>query len=226
VRQFQPRLVIVDPVSNLMDAGTLADASGMLSRLLDFLKAEQITAALTCLTGGAAAKEATDVGISSVIDTWILLRDIELGGERNRGIYVLKSRGMPHSNQIREFLLTSNGIGLAEVYVGPEGVLTGSMRLAQETRERNAQEERQRQVEATLRGFERKRRALEAQMAGLRVELEQEEAAVRHLMSEETERIRRLTEERSRMARSRKDEAESKMSVDDRHDDSTKGSEN
>ena len=90
----------------------------MLTRLIDFLKTEQITGVFTSLTARRRAKEQTEVGISSLIDTWLLLRNIELGGERNRGLYVLKSRGMAHSNQIREFLLTPRGIELLDVYVG------------------------------------------------------------------------------------------------------------
>src|ERR1700742_279830 len=92
--------------------------------------------------------EQTDVGISSIMDTWLLLRDIELGGERNRGIYVLKSRGMAHSNQIREFALTNHGIDIRDVYVGPEGVLTGSMRMAQEARERADKLNRQQEIQS------------------------------------------------------------------------------
>src|SRR4029079_13496953 len=119
-------------ISNLADAGTIRDATAMLTRLLDYLKARQITGVFTCLTTGGRDREMTEVGISSLIDAWLLVRDIELGGERNRGLYVLKARGTAHSNQIREFLITSHGIDLQDVYLGPEGVLTGSMRLAQE----------------------------------------------------------------------------------------------
>src|SRR5262249_57887873 len=115
--------------SNLVAAGTLLQASAILVRLVDFLKAAQITGLFLNLTSAGSALETTDVGFSSLIDTWLLLRDIELGGERNRGIYVLKSRGMAHSNQIREFVLSEQGIDLQDVYLGPEGVLTGSMRL-------------------------------------------------------------------------------------------------
>ncbi len=132
VNEFEPQVVILDPISNFTAVGTDADAEAMLLRLIDFLKARQITAMFVHLTSGGNAWERTDVGVSSLIDTWILLRDIELAGERNRGIYVLKSRGMKHSNQIREFLITTEGIQLQDVYVGPEGVLTGSMRAAQE----------------------------------------------------------------------------------------------
>jgi circadian clock protein KaiC len=199
--------VIVDPISNLTEAGSLRDASALLLRMLDFLKLEQITGVFTSLTRGGNALEATDVGISSVIDTWLLLRDIELGGERNRGLYVLKSRGMAHSNQIREFLLTSEGVTLRDVYVGPEGVLTGSMRLAQESRERAAEAERRRETEGRLRGHERKRRALEAQIALLRAELEEVGEAVDLTTSDESSRDQRAADERAEMSRSRKADA-------------------
>ena len=138
VNEFKPRMVVVDPLTNFLKAGREIEAEAMLMRLIDYLKSQQITCVFVSLTHNGNAREQTEAGISSLIDTWILLRDIELGGERNRGMYVLKSRGMAHSNQIREFLLTNNGIELRDVYVGPEGVLTGSMRLAQESRERSA----------------------------------------------------------------------------------------
>jgi circadian clock protein KaiC len=207
VAAFDPRLVILDPISNLADAGTLGDASALLMRMLDFLKMKQITGFFTCLTSGGKEREATDVGISSVIDTWLLLRDIELGGERNRGLYVLKGRGLAHSNQIREFLLTANGIQLREAYVGAAGVLTGSMRLAQEAKERAGALEQQREVAAKVRSFERKRRALEAQIAALRSELEEEEGALRDYTSGEVERTEIADRTRRDMARSRKAEA-------------------
>jgi len=203
VRQVQPKLVIVDPISNLAEAGTTRDAAAMLTRLLDHLKSQQITALLTCLTGGGGVREATDVGISSVIDTWLLLRDIELSGERNRGLYVLKSRGMAHSNQIREFVLTDRGVDLKDVYLGPEGVLTGSMRLAQEARERAAEEERRQSFGVRRRASERRRRALEAQLAALRAELEDEEEGLRLATTEESDRQQTSREDRGAMARSR-----------------------
>src|SRR5205085_565588 len=115
--------------------GNPHEVHSMLLRLIDFLKSHQITTLLTSLTAGGHALEATDIGLSSLMDTWLLLRDIELNGERNLGLYVLKSRGMPHSNQIREFLLSDNGIKLVNVYVGAGGVLTGSARKAQEAQE-------------------------------------------------------------------------------------------
>jgi circadian clock protein KaiC len=176
VADLEPAAVIVDPISNFTASGSDADAESMLLRLVDFLKARQITAFMINLTAGGNAWERTDVGISSIIDTWLLLRDIELGGERNRGLYVLKSRGMPHSNQIREFLITSEGVQLEEVYVGPEGVLTGSMRAAQETRERAEALKRGQEIEHKKRELDRRRAALEAQIAALRAEFEATQA--------------------------------------------------
>src|SRR3954451_16784414 len=180
VREFRPRVVVVDPISNMLAAGTADEAQAMLLRLVYALKDQQITALFTNLSSaGDASLERTDLGVSSIVDTWILLRDIELGGERNRGLYVLKSRGMAHSNQIREFLLTDRGIELRDVYIGPEGVLTGSMRLAQEARERAATVMREREEGRRRRELERKRAAIEARLATLRGELEaiDEEAA-------------------------------------------------
>ena len=204
IRQFQPRMVIVDPISNLASAGILRDATTMLTRLIDFLKTEQITGVLTSLTGGGEQKEETEVGISSLIDSWLLLRTIELGGERNRGLYVIKSRGMAHSNQIREFMLTPRGINLLDVYVGLEGVLTGSMRAAQAARERAAEAERIRQADARRRSSARRRSALEAQIAALRAELEGEEALGHDEASEEAARLAQQRDDREGMARRRR----------------------
>jgi circadian clock protein KaiC len=205
IGDFRPHVVVVDPISNMLAAGTADEAQAMLLRLVDSLKHQQITALFTNLTSaGDASLERTDLGVSSIVDTWLLLRDIELGGERNRGMYVLKSRGMAHSNQIREFLLTDRGIELRDVYVGPEGVLTGSMRVAQEARERAAALARGREEDRRRRELERRRGAIEVQLAALRGELEAigEEAAA------SAEEIRSLDERRERdraaMARSRK----------------------
>lgn len=172
VDQFQPRAVVIDPISNLSSAGTTEDAHALMLRMVDFLKGAGITALLVSLTSGGQDLEATDIGISSLIDTWIVLRDIEAGGERNRGLYVVKSRGMKHSNQIREFLITSDGIRLEDVYIGPEGVLAGSARLAQAARERAAAIDQRQQAERKRRELARRRAALEAQIQALREEFE------------------------------------------------------
>jgi circadian clock protein KaiC len=207
VTEFEPSAVIVDPISNFIASGSAADAQAMLLRLIDFLKEKQITAMFTHLTSGGKAAEATDMGVSSLIDTWLLVRDIEVGGERNRGLYVIKSRGMAHSNQVREFLLTSRGIELLDVYVGPEGVLTGSMRAAQERRERAAEEERVRDADSRRRRAQRRRRTIEAQIAALQGELEDEADAEQHVVASERTRLARRDEDRSQMARSRQADA-------------------
>jgi len=111
IEEFQPEAVVIDPVSNFMAAGNQLDAAAMLLRLIDYLKSHHVTALFTHLTSGGATVEATEVGMSSLTDTWILLRDAEQSaGDRRRGLYVLKSRGMPHSNEVREYHITSQGL--------------------------------------------------------------------------------------------------------------------
>lgn len=214
VAAFKPQVVIFDPISNFISAGTVFEAQAMLMRLVDYLKSQGITALFVNLTHGSAAPEATEAGISSLIDTWLLVRDIEVGGERNRGIYILKSRGMGHSNQIREFLINSQGIELKEVYVGPEGVLTGSMRVAQEARERAEAASRNQQIERRRRELDRKRAAMEAQLVALRSEFEAEEAEIRQIIAEAQQDAERLVEDRAEMSQSRK--AEHNQDVDAR----------
>ena len=207
VNDFNPQVVIIDPISNFANAGTPAEAEAMLLRLIDFLKARQITAMFVHLTAGGSAWERTDVGVSSLIDTWILLRDIELAGERNRGIYVLKSRGMRHSNQIREFLITGEGIRLEDVYVGPEGVLTGSMRVAQEDRERAAALARAEEMQRKQRELARRRAALEAQIAALRAEFAAVEDEGKVVLEQERVREDLINQSRSAAAIRRGGEA-------------------
>jgi circadian clock protein KaiC len=203
VNEFKPHAVIIDPISNLSDNATEADTHAMLVRLMDFLKSRQITGMFVHLTAGGNAWEKTDVGISSLIDTWLLVRDIELGGERNRGLYVLKSRGMKHSNQIREYVITPQGIRLEDVYVGPEGVLTGSMRAAQEAREKAAALERRQEVERKQRDLQRRRAALESQIAALRAEFEATAEEAKTIEVQDQAQEQTLTEDRSAAAHRR-----------------------
>jgi circadian clock protein KaiC len=207
VNEFGPKVVVLDPVGSLVQAGNTRDAHSMLIRLIDFLKQQGITALLTNLTPGGEALERTDVEISSIVDTWLFMRDIELGGERNRALYVLKSRGMTHSNQLREFLLTPNGIELLDVYSGPEGVLTGSSRLSQEAREKAAILERQQEAEFRERERVRKREALEARIDALRKEFDIQEDAADRLETLEVARQRVTDENREAMALSRQADA-------------------
>lgn len=203
IRAYKPRLVIVDPVTNLISSGSDQEVSAMLMRLIDFLKGEQITAVFTSLTAGDEAIEQTAVGISSLMDTWLLVRFIEGGGERNRGLYILKSRGMPHSNQVREFVLTDRGVELLDVYVGPSGVLTGSARYAQEAKERADELQRQQEFESRKRQLERRRAAVEAQITALRAEFETEEEELRRLLVNKDLRDAVILADRREMARLR-----------------------
>lgn len=176
----------------------------MLVRLIDFLKVGNITAVLTNLTSAGNLLEGTTVGVSSIIDTWLLLRSIELSGERNRTMYILKSRGMAHSNQVREFVLSEKGIQVRDVYVGPEGVLTGSARMAQESRERADALVRRQSIERRQRELQQKQKAVEAQIAALRRDFEQYEAEMQLLILQEQGSEGSLERDRQEMASSRR----------------------
>jgi circadian clock protein KaiC len=204
IEAFKPRVFIVDPVSNLINAGTASEVKSVLTRLVDYLKMQQVSTLLTDLTRFGNSLERTSEEISSLIDTWLLLRDIELKGERNRGLYILKSRGMAHSNQIQEFLLTDRGIDLIDIYTGAGEALTGSARAAQEAQEKAAEHARRSEADRRHREQERKRKALEANIAALRAEFDVESEEL-HLMTEE-ERIRQaaLAGDRLEMAHRRK----------------------
>lgn len=204
INTFKPQVVIVDPLNSFVIGGNEIEVKAMLMRLVDFLKMKQITGLFTNLTSGGSALEQTDIAISSLIDTWLLLRDIEIGGERNRGLYILKSRGMAHSNQIREFLLTDHGVELRDVYVGPSGVLTGSARLAQEAQEQATRTMREQEVEQRKLELERRRKAMEAQIAAMRAEFEAQETETLKILGQEEAREAHLAQERVAMALSRK----------------------
>jgi circadian clock protein KaiC len=204
INKIKPLVVIIDPIDAFVIGRNETEVKTMLLRLVDFLKMKQITAFFASLTAAGENMELTDVAISSLIDTWLLLRDIEIGGERNRALYVLKSRGMAHSNQIREFRLSDNGIELLDVYVGAEGVLTGSARLSQEAKDSAEQVMRQQEIKRKQFGLERKRVALEAQVSELRAEFEAEESEALKNINIEKARTERFTQDKSKMAKSRK----------------------
>lgn len=192
VRNFRPSVVAVDPISNLFMSPNDAEVKPTLMRLIDYLKKEQVTAVLTSLTSGGDALSATqdsESGVSSLMDTWIQLANLEFNGERNRTIFVRKSRGMAHSNQVREFILRDSGIELEDVYLGKNQVLTGSARLAQEAQDRMTAVQSARAHKSMLRRLARKRKAIDAQIAVLQCEadLESEEirVAIAHGVQEE-----------------------------------------
>jgi circadian clock protein KaiC len=203
VGQHKPAAVVIDPITNLR-LGSKNELHSMLIRLIDFLKTKQITGFFTALTSGRNKDiEESDVGISSLIDTWIFARDVELNGERNRCIYVLKSRGMAHSNHVREFVMSKDGIRLLPVYVGSGPVLTGSARLSQEARERADHVQRQQTKEEQRRVLEGKRKALEAQIEAMRSEFEEEEARVALVTEQAEKRERDLSRDMLDMVNSR-----------------------
>ncbi len=208
VDDYQPLAVVIDPLSDFTSAGSSNEIKAMLMRLLDFFKSRQITALFTDLTSGGSPSEQTDVGVSSLMDTWLLLREVELSGERNRSMYILKSRGMAHSNQLREFLLTDHGIELVDVYLGPAGVLTGSARLAQESKEKAEALARQQEIEAQQCELERQRQALEAQIAALRMEFQAKEEHLSRLIYRQQAEEKQILQDRKAMAQSRKSDAD------------------
>jgi len=209
VESLNPAVVIMDPITNLITVGAAADVKSMLTRLIDYLKGKSITAMFTNLTHIGSGLEATESEISSLMDTWVLLRDIEIGGERNRGLYILKSRGMSHSNQIREFLLSEKGINLLDIYVGPGGVLTGSARAAREAEDRANDVLRQDEIAALQRELERKRKVVQSQVESLQAGLEADEQEIERKINESKLRQKVTTEESEQMAKLRKADANS-----------------
>jgi len=171
IRQFKPSTVVLDPITNLITVGSMAEVKSILIRLIDFLQTEQITFVLTALNNNNSMEQA-DQGVSSLVDAWIQVRDLESDGERNRGIYIMKSRGMNHSNKVREFVITDHGVDLVDVYQGPEGVVTGSKRREQELKEITGVQMREYELSVNNKEIERKRRVLEARIASLQEEFE------------------------------------------------------
>ena len=203
VREHEPSVIVIDPITNFFAIGSQSEIRSMLTRMIDFLKAHTITALFTSLTPGGGAIDLPEVGISSLIDTWILLREIETNGERNRLLHVLKSRGMPHSNQVREFRITSEGIDLLDVYVGPSGVLTGSARVALEAREEAERIAGLDAIERERRASDRRQKALEAQIALLQADLEAERQSLSVSELQEDLRTKAAGDARDAMARRR-----------------------
>jgi circadian clock protein KaiC len=181
IAAFQPHVVIVDPITSLMDAGTASEGKGMVTRLIDYLKGGQVTSLFTSLTHGSHALQQSESAMSSLMDSWVTLQDFEGNGERNRVLYVLKARGMAHSNQIREFLISDHGIDLVDAYIGVSGVLTGSARVAQGALEKAAVLANQQEAAQLKREVERKRAALERQISDLRADYETEALELRRI---------------------------------------------
>lgn len=204
ISEYRPTVVVIDPITNFLAVGNEIDTKSMLTRLIDFLKTRQITAMFTSLTGNAADVEDSEAGVSSLMDTWLLVKNVESNGERNRGLYVLKARGIAHSNQVREFLLTNKGIELIDAYVGSEGVLMGSARAAQTARENAAVLDREQARQRKQRELQRKQELYEAQLVALQSQYETERDAILKELEEDQSRESLAASERIEMARLRR----------------------
>jgi len=203
IDQIKPSITVFDPLSGYLTLGDSLEVKSMLTRLLDSLKGRQITSIFNTLLEGDHSELQSELGVSSLMDSWILLRNIEHNGERNRGLYILKARGIAHSNQIREFVFTNRGIELKDVYAGAEGVLTGSARAAQEAREKAAAQLRREAIERKKRELERKRQALDTQIVALRAQFETEAEEIKKEIALETSREQALQMDRVQMAQLR-----------------------
>ncbi|MBS1530577.1 MAG: KaiC 1, partial [Bacteroidetes bacterium] len=208
INDFKPEVVILDPITNLITVGLLSDVKSMLIRLIDFLQDEGITAMFTALALNTVVGDQTDEGISSLVDTWLLVRDIESNGERNRGLYIIKARGMKHSNQVREFVITDNGLDLVDVYLGPEGVLTGSAREAQQIHERTGLALHDYEINAKDREISRRRKILEAKVLSLQNEFESAEEELNKIYLQDELKKQVAEKARQEMLRLRKGEPE------------------
>jgi circadian clock protein KaiC len=203
VKRFKPRAVILDPITNLVTVGSMSEVKSMLIRLIDFLQTEQITVLFTALSLNTIVSEQTDEGVSSLVDAWLLVRDIESNGERNRGMYIMKSRGMKHSNQVREFVITDTGLDLVDVYLGSEGILTGSAREAQQIAEVTGTILRKHAVDRKDVEIKRKRKVLEAKIASLKEEFESIQDELNKSYIEEDLRKDIMEQNRKKMSESR-----------------------
>ncbi len=205
VDEFAPRVVVLDPVTSFDTAGSKLDARSMLMRLVDLLKSRQVTALFVSLAGDTGISEHS--GISSLIDTWMIVTNLEQGAERTRTLSVVKSRGMKHSNQVRELLLSDKGADLADVVVGPDGsVLTGSALAAQQVADRAAAVIMSEEIARKKAALLRKRKAVEAKIAELEADLATEAAAVGLGIEQQEGAAATLRTSRASLARDRQDD--------------------
>jgi len=202
IEQFKPEAVVVDPMTNLVKIGGRLEVTSMLTRLIDYLKSEKITSLSTSLVTDARAAEAA-AGVSSLMDTWINLQDMESNGERNRGIMIMKSRGMGHSNQVREFNLTDRGLVISDSYLGPSGIVTGSARAAREVQEEAALIEQKNELDRKKRELQRRRKVMQAKIEELKAGFETEREELERLAGEGREKEKARAAQRGVMARMR-----------------------
>ncbi|MCW3075976.1 MAG: KaiC-like protein [Bacteroidetes bacterium] len=195
VKDFKPDAVVIDPISNLISVGSISEVRAMLVRLIDLLKLNNITALFTSLTQQniSGTNELTEESVSSLVDTWITVRDVEGVGERNRGLYILKSRGMGHSNQVREFIISRNGIELLELEIGPEGMLTGSARKKHRQNVSAQKDKNIKDIQRRDREIARKKKILESNIETMRIQFESAAEELNKLEMEEQELSEKLT---------------------------------
>jgi len=202
--RFKPSLVVLDPISAFMGSGERLEVQAMLLRMVDSLKAHGVTAVFTHLMHSADGNQETDAGLSSLMDAWVLLLNREIGGEFNRELYLLKARGTAHSNQVREFIMTADGITLAPPYIGDGKALTGSARRAQEARDRRDEMIRQRDIAQANEQIEHRRRQTRMQIETLQAELEADEAALRTAGDAERTYLEQAQADQADMKKSRR----------------------
>jgi len=203
LHDFKPSIIVVDPMTTLITGGNIGEARAMLSRMMDMFRSENITAMFTSLTQGGEHLEHTDLGVASFVDTWLLLRDYEVNGERNKLMYVLKSRGTAHSNQVREFVITDNGVKLIDVYLGSEGILTGSSRVSAEARASSTEINRQNILEVQRQKLKYDREVTQAELQSLKARLEMQNLELKNLASVEQLHLKDETSDRANLESAR-----------------------
>ncbi|MEJ1237975.1 circadian clock protein KaiC [Chryseolinea sp. T2] len=203
ITAFKPQVIIIDPITNLVTIGSVSEVKSMLIRLIDHLQRNQISVLFTALNYSNSNSEQTDEGVSSLVDAWISVRDLESNGERNRGLYIMKSRGMKHSNQVREFIITDQGLELVDVYLGPNGVLIGSAREEQQLQEAAGQEIKTFAGTRREREIQRKKTVLEAKIASLNDEFESVKDELNRTFQEEELRRKVLEQNRDQLTKNR-----------------------
>ncbi|HMH33034.1 MAG TPA: circadian clock protein KaiC [Puia sp.] len=198
IEEFKPKIIVLDPVTNLMSEGVNSEIRQMLSHFVDFLKGQNITTLFTAaITLETIKSNPSDEGISAMMDTWILVRDIETNGERNRGIYVLKSRGMNHSTQVREFVITDKGIAFLPIYISHEGVLTGSAKLENTLREEERNVLLRAKIKRDTAELEEKRKILEENITLLKEKFQSETEGLRQMNADNE--LKSRTDQKNRM---------------------------
>jgi circadian clock protein KaiC len=204
VTKFDPSLVVLDPISSFLESGDRMEIQSMLLRVVDFLKSRGVTAVFTHLMHGQEGRVETDAGLSSVMDAWVLLLNREVSGEFNRELYLLKARGLSHSNQVREFIMSDEGIKLVPPYLGESGALTGSARKNEEARSRRAEMRRRAGLAKAQQQIEQKRRRAKAQMEALQAELDADEIELKAMTEDEDAYLRQAENDKIEMETSRK----------------------